>query len=496
MPQRPTCPNTCPSAPHYSEINILQDKNPRPEKYKSFVLLYHSKNPSKSLLDPIKVEACSGVKVACIKTIRAAAPGLDCVALMSTTGRYRLNALCRELTTDAYNEVDKSGLQIMGSEGLTILCNDVTTRDEYTVYKSMIDRVTNRNETRLGMLLGNWTCEDWKKHIQEEEDREAAALHDTLSDDNAGDETTEPQPKRKASAPVSSEQILHNQQLILQNQQQILHNIQLVLQKQDTNASEHREDISSLKEIVKKADSNSIDAAFLTETLKETTVELKGVRKTMHAQAGKIGAATAKANKALKENARLSAERKTTVEHQEVIDTIWQAVSQANDDARRAEDRILSALNIKDHPRGDPTDNFPYNQYPDPLLKDYREALTEAYKEAPRFDLRKNMPPLQDFPEAAKSRYFHLCISLLLSTPLQFRDLDKSPSQHMRELVGLSGPIFHADVYEALRKSFVTEEKFFCELLSKQYVEDTTIDPMIQGDPFTIPEVRDVLLQY
>ena len=277
--------------------------------------------------------------------------------------------------------------------------------------------------------------------------------------------------------------------------EQILHNQKLLLQKQETNASEHRKDISSLKELVKKADSNSIDAAFLTETLKETTVELKGVRKTMRAQAGKIGAATAKANKALKENARLSAERKTTVEHQEVIDTIWQAVSQANDDARRAEDRIASVLNIKDHPRGDPSDNFPYNQYPDPLLKDYHKALTEAYKEAPSFNLRKNMPPLQDFPEAAKSRYFHLCVSLLLSTPLRFRDLDKSPSQHMRELVGLSGPIFHEDVYKALKNSFVIEEKFFCKLLSRQYVEDTTIDPMIQGDPFTIPEVRHVVLQ-
>jgi hypothetical protein len=138
----------------------LQDKNPRPEKYKSFVLLYHSKDPSKSLLDPIKVEACSGVKVARIKTIRAAAPGLDCVALMSTTGRYRLNALCRELTTDTYNKVDKSGLQIMGSEGLTILCNDETTRDEYKVYKSMIDRVINRNNISLGKLLKDWTRKD------------------------------------------------------------------------------------------------------------------------------------------------------------------------------------------------------------------------------------------------------------------------------------------------------------------------------------------------
>ncbi len=125
----------------------------------------------------------------------------------------------------------------------------------------------------------------------------------------------------------------------------------------------------------------------------------------------------------------------------------------------------------------------------------FKTDLWYSYKDAPKMDIRGDMPPLKDFPEAAKSRYFHLYISLVLSMPLQFRDLDKSPSQHMRELVGLSGPIFHVDVYEALRNSFVAEEKHFCQLLSKQYVEDTTTDPMIQGDPFTIPEVRRVLLQ-
>jgi hypothetical protein len=475
------------------------------------------------------MKACSGVKVAHIKTIRAARRGLGCIALVSTTTKYRLKAFRQAMRPERYNEVDRSGLQIGGSEGLIILCNDPETLEDYNVYKSMVDNVITNNQTSFGTLLGNWTCEGWEKNAEEMEELEAAALHAMPSEDSAHEENTISPPQKKASiqeTPDWARRHFEKQEQQLARQEEL---IQKILKAVDTGKLEQKEDALSLKDAIQtvqeslgdfkndfitnqdeataslKEDigtvqetlqANYIDTSFLTETLKETMVELKGVRKTMRAQAGKMGASTAKANKALKENARLSAERKTTVEHQEVIDTIWLAVSQANDDARRAEDRIASALNIKDHPRGDPTDNFPYNQYPDPLLKDYREALTEAYKEAPRFDLRKNMPPLQDFPEAAKSRYFHLCISLLLSTPLQFRDLDKSPSQHMRELVGLSGPIFHADVYEALRKSFVTEEKFFCELLSKQYVEDTTIDPMIQGDPFTIPEVRDVLLQY
>jgi hypothetical protein len=83
---------------------------------------------------------------------------------MSTTGRYRLNALCRGLIPDAYNEVDKSGLQIMGSEGLTILCSDPTTRDDFNVYKIMVDRVINRNDTSLGKLLEDWTCKDRKNN--------------------------------------------------------------------------------------------------------------------------------------------------------------------------------------------------------------------------------------------------------------------------------------------------------------------------------------------
>jgi hypothetical protein len=103
--------------------------------------------------------------------------------------------------------------------------------------------------------------------------------------------------------------------------------------------------------------------------------------------------------------------------------------------------------------------------------------------------MRKDLPPLKDFPEAARNRYFHLCLSKILAAPTSFRDLDKRPAQHLRELAWLCGYIFHADVYEAVKQSFVVEEKFFCELLSKPYVEDLTADPLIQGDPFSIPEV-------
>jgi hypothetical protein len=76
---------------------------------------------------------------------------------MSTIGRYRLNAMCKALIPDVYNEVDKSGLQIMGSGGLTILCTDPTTRDDFNIYKTMVDRVIDGNDISLGKLLKNWT---------------------------------------------------------------------------------------------------------------------------------------------------------------------------------------------------------------------------------------------------------------------------------------------------------------------------------------------------
>ena len=107
------------------------------------------------------------MEVVRIKTIRAAQNGLGCVALMSTSGRYRLNAFCAAMLPEEYNKVDKSGLQIMGTEGLTILCKDPSTLDEYKLYTTMIKRVEKNKDSRYGQLLGDWTREDWERHFEE-----------------------------------------------------------------------------------------------------------------------------------------------------------------------------------------------------------------------------------------------------------------------------------------------------------------------------------------
>jgi hypothetical protein len=145
-------------------------KIPRQKLYQSFILLYHPKDQNKALLDPIKVKAASGMEVAKIKTIRAAQNGIGCVALMSTSRRYRLNAFRAVMLPEEYNEVDKSGLQIMGTEGLTILCNDPSTRYEYKIYNAMITRVENNKDSCHGQLLNDWNREDLEKHIEEDEE--------------------------------------------------------------------------------------------------------------------------------------------------------------------------------------------------------------------------------------------------------------------------------------------------------------------------------------
>ena len=299
-------------------------------------------DPSKPLLDPVKVKACSGVEVARIKTIRATRRGLGCVVLMSTTVRHRLKAFRQVMLPEKYNAVDRSGLQIMGSEGLTILCNDPETIGDYNVYKSMVDGVITKNETSFGTLLGNWTREGWEKNAEEMEELEDAELCAIPSEESAYDETTAPPPKKKASitmeTPDWARRQLKNQEQLLQKQEQQLEKqeqqlktqedlLKQILKAVDTGKLEQKEDASSLKEdigaVQETLQANHIDAAFLTETLKSTTQERDGLRHTVRSQAGKTGAVTRKLNRALKENAEMKAEMKTTVERQEIIDAVY-----------------------------------------------------------------------------------------------------------------------------------------------------------------------------
>ena len=259
-----------------------------------------------------------------------------------------------------------------------------------------------------------------------------------------------------------------------------------IIASQEAAASTLKEAIGTVQETLQ---ANHIDAAFLTETLKSTTQERDGLRHTVRSQAGKTGAVTRKLNRALKENAEMKAEMKTTVERQEIIDAVMQAAEKVTQNARRAEERIADALQINDQPLGDPSDNYPYNQWMDPMFPDFKKVLFENYKDAPQKLKRHDLPPLKDFPDAAKSRYFHLGIGLVLSTPQNFRDLDKSPAKHRYELTRLSGDILHEDSYNSIKESFIIQEKSLCGILGRQYVEDNTIDPMIQGDAFCIPEV-------
>lgn len=550
---------------------ITQAKLSRQEKYQSFILLYHAKDAKKSLLDPVKVEASTGVEVARIRTIRAAQQGLDCVALMSTTGRYRLKAFCELFIPEEYNKVDRSGLQIMGSEGLCILCNDLSTRDDYKFYDKMIKRVVKNQDTRCGTLLGDWTREDWENHVEELEDMHAISMHEDEQDNEAvsqmpntpipTNECLHVHPSkatrhRQANTNISTvsdgtavtnqdtsiigsssqvnndasigipewlssitKKILDNQEQLLKNQEQLLeryreegnsrkqehqltmdgqaktnHLIESENQKLQAQITSGQEKlVSSLGSISadqKEISQNHLETSFLIGTLETTTLERNELQSTVRSQAGKMSVVSKKLNAALKENAELVAEREKTVERQAVIDAVADAVAQVNQNARRAEERIADALQIDDQPLGNPGDNFPYSQWIDPLFSDFKKNLEQNYKKAPKIYKRDDLPPMKDFPDSAKSRLFHLGIGLVLSKPQNFRDLDNSPAKHRHDLARLSGRIYHEDTFNLQKESFETQVKCLSDILCRPYVEDQTVYPMIQGDPFRIPEVR------
>ncbi len=222
------------------------------------------------------------------------------------------------------------------------------------------------------------------------------------------------------------------------------------------------------------------DTTFLVDSLKATTEDRDELRLTVRSQAGKMGAVTREMNVVLKKNSKLEAEKVRTVEHSEVIDEI-----------RQAEKRVSSHLGIKDQPLGDPSDNYPYNLWIDEFCDEFRVRLKKNYEKAPEIKKRHDLPPLGDFPNAAKSRLFQYALAVALATPQDTRNLENSPAKHKYDLVKLSGPIFEEGVFAKLRKSFETQIEYLCNKLSEPYAEYSKIYPHINCDAFLHCEVRE-----
>jgi hypothetical protein len=234
---------------------------------------------------------------------------------------------------------------------------------------------------------------------------------------------------------------------------------------------------------------NQIDSSFLVSSLGKTTHDRDGLRITVRSQAGKMGAVKKKLRKIEKKLSKIEAERMQTVERSEVIDEIRKMGIGINQDNRRAEKRLASHMGIPDQPLGDPFDNYPYSEWTDELCDEFRVKLKNNYEQAPEKIKRRDLPPLEDYPDAAKSRLFQYGLGVILSNHSDSCNLENSPAKHRYDLVKLSGPIFDENVVEKLRKSFEIQVKYLCIKLSRPYVENREVYPLMEGDAFLSSEV-------
>jgi hypothetical protein len=260
----------------------------------------------------------------------------------------------------------------------------------------------------------------------------------------------------------------------------------------ETLISHAKNTLSGVEQIISVQDvitENQIDSSFLVSSLGETTQDRDGLRITVRSQAGKMGAVTKKLRKIEKKLSKIEAERMQTVERSEVINEIRMMGSRINQDSRRVEKRLASHMGIPDQPLGDPFDNYPYSNWTDELCDEFRVKLKKNYEQAPEMVKRHDLPPLEDFPDAAKSRLFHYGLGVVLSNPHDSRNLENSPAKHRYDLVKLSGPIFNEIVFEKLRKSFEIQVKYLCNKLSRPYAENMKVYPLMEGDAFLSSEV-------
>jgi hypothetical protein len=206
-----------------------------------------------------------------------------------------------------------------------------------------------------------------------------------------------------------------------------------------------------------------------------------------------MGVVTKKLGEKTRKVSELEAERGQTIERSEVMQELRmmeiRMMMEMNENSTRAEKRFAEHMGIQDQPLGNPSDNYPYSQWTDELRDEFSVKLKKNYEGAARLVKRKDLPPLEDFPDAAKSRLFQIGLGVVLSTPGNAFNLENSPSKHRYDLVKLSGSIFDVNTAAKIRASLDIQEKYWCNKLSKPYVENRKVYPLMEGDAFLSPDV-------
>ena len=126
-----------------------------------FLLQYYCDKQTSTCedLSKEKISGALGIKVR--RILAVVSPRNGCLALMSTSRRYRPSQVRRALTATKYNQVDKGGLQIMGEDGLKIYTSSkhdkYDDQDLFTTYMGLFEQYCEMKGITLGKYLSNWS---------------------------------------------------------------------------------------------------------------------------------------------------------------------------------------------------------------------------------------------------------------------------------------------------------------------------------------------------
>ena len=285
-------------------------------------------------------------------------------------------------------------------------------------------------------------------------------------------------------------------QEVVESQGEIKSSLNDVKSDQSVITANHDEITSNIRDMISGQEvitANHLNSSFLVSSLESTTQDRDGLRATVRSQAGKMGVVTKKLGEKTRKVSELEAERGQTIERSDVMQELRmmeiRMMMEMNENSTRAEKRFAEHMGIQDQPLGNPSDNYPYSQWTDELRDEFSVKLKKNYEGAARLVKRKDLPPLEDFPDAAKSRLFQIGLGVVLSTPGNAFNLENSPSKHRYDLVKLSGSIFDVNTAAKIRASLDIQEKYWCNKLSKPYVENRKVYPLMEGDAFLSPDV-------
>ena len=273
------------------------------------------------------------------------------------------------------------------------------------------------------------------------------------------------------------------QEILVSKQAEIHENVQDIAAGQEIMAAS----VVAQEVKIDRVAAAQVEASFFRRDLERTADELAEERKKKRSAAGKLAAKTRIVNKALAQQARMAADQLTMIERSAVITEVRHVQNMM--------DSVASQLGMSvETPFGDLDCKGAYeswleqNGY-DEHYQEYKVNLETTYRKATEMIRRDDLSPAPEFPEIAKIRLFMYGMAVLFKSMDDRCNLDNSPAKQRLDLAIYSCNILSRDTLDEIRDVLETHVKFFSDLLSIEYVKDTTVYPSIQGDAFEVPVV-------